>query len=359
MARLERSVRERLFRRIRWDLTKPAFVQCFLTDRCNYKCQYCSHWRMEKYANEMTLQEWRRAIHGLTQLARPLVIDFMGGEPTIHPDFLEIIEYCHSKRVDWFMTTNGSTLSRARFVKRLVAARPLKIDISVDSAQSDVHDDVRGVPGSLSRIEDGIRLLVAEQKKTGCRFPVRIKVTVHRRNAASLTPMLQWADRVGATSIDFNPVGGLWREEQLAELSMREQDLEVIKVEIDNLLRLKSDGAPIETSNERLLGMADHFKGTTEFGLAPCRDPLRNFIIRPGGDVVTCGCNPAIGNVRVESAKRIWNGEMATKARIKSLSCSLKVAKSKGNSSCMAEKSMADDLRRALLLLGFGSRRVH
>jgi MoaA/NifB/PqqE/SkfB family radical SAM enzyme len=358
-ARVERSVREQMFRRLGWDVTKPAFVQCILTERCNYKCQYCSHWRMEKYSDEMSFDEWRAAISSLTKLASPLVIDFTGGEPTIHPHFLEIVEYCRSKRVDWFMTTNGSTLSRTRFVERLVATRPLKIDVSVDSGSSIVHDNARGVAGSLERIEYGLRHLVSEQERAGHRFPIRIKVTVHRLNAHELTPVVRWAEAVGATSIDFNPVGGLWRKEQMEHLSIRDRDLDELKSEIHKLIHMKSEGAPIETSNERLLGMIDHFSGTTEFGTAPCRDPVRNFIIKPCGDVIACGCSPPVGNVREQPARQIWRGKAATSARAKSLGCSLKVAKAKGASSCMAQKTIGDDLRRALLIVGFGSRRAH
>jgi len=348
-----------MFRRVGWDITKPAFVQCVLTERCNYKCQYCSHWRMDKYSDEMSFDEWRAAISSLTELTSPLVIDFTGGEPTIHPHFLEIVEYCRSKRVDWFMTTNGSTLTKTRFVERLVATRPLKIDVSVDSALSPVHDRARGVAGSLARIEHGMRQLVLEQEKSGHKFPIRIKVTVHRLNARELAPVVRWAQSLGAASVDFNPVGGLWRKEQIEQLSISDQDLDELKAELHELINLKSEGAPIETSNERLLGMIDHFSGTTEFGTAPCRDPVRNFIIKPGGDVLSCGCSPPVGNVREQSASQIWRGKTARNARVKSLRCSLKVAKARGASSCMAEKSLGDDLRRALLLVGFGSRRAH
>lgn len=358
-ARIERSARERLFRNLGWDVTTPAFVQCILTERCNYKCQYCSHWRMDAYSDEMSLEEWRTAITSLRKLASPLVIDFTGGEPTIHPDFLEIAEHCRSQRVDWFMTTNGSTLSKIRFVERVVAAKPLKIDVSVDSGSGTVHDNARGVTGSLARIECGLRHLVSEQERTGHRFPIRIKVTVHRLNAHKLTPVVKWAEAFGATSIDFNPVGGLWRKEQMENLSIREEDFDGLKREIQKLIHMKSEGAPIETSNEHLLGMADHFSGATEFGTRPCRDPVRNFVIKPGGDVIACGCSPPIGNVRQQSAKQIWRGESARSARVKSLSCSLKVAKAKGASSCMAQKTIGDDFRRALLIFGFGSKRAH
>lgn len=357
-ARVERSLRERIFRHAGLDLTRPAFVQCVLTERCNYKCQYCSHWRMERYPDEMSLAEWQRAIGSLKSLANPLVIDFTGGEPTIYPQFLEVVEFCRSQRVDWIITTNGSTLARSRFVQRIVAAEPLKIDVSVDSSSGDVHDDARGVPGSLARIEQGLRMLISERDRTGRKFAVRIKVTVHRLNAGKLAPIVEWSESVGATSVDFNPVKGLWRPEQVERLAIREaSDLDTLQRDVQELIRLKGEGRAIETSAESLLGMLAHFSGAVEFGAAPCRDPVRNFIVNPNGDVRGCGCLPSIGNVREQPAELIWKGKAARRARLKSLGCSLQVAVAKGASTCMAHKTFKDDVRRAVLLLGFKSKR--
>ncbi|MCG2633000.1 radical SAM protein [Bradyrhizobium sp. WYCCWR 13023] len=314
---------------------------------------------MDKYSDEMSLADWTTAIVDLKKLINPLAIDFTGGEPTIHPDFLEIVEFCRAHGVDWFMTTNGSALTRHRFVQHLVASRPIKIDISVDSASDDIHDVVRGVPGSLGRIEHGLRMLVSERNKTRLDFPVRIKVTVHRMNAGRLAPIVEWARRAGATAVDFNPVGGLWRKEQMERLAIREpRDIEILQEEVQKLIEQKSRGAPIETSTASLLSMIEHFSGGLTYGAAPCRDPVRNFIVNPRGDVRGCGCSSAFGNVRKQTAKQIWAGEVAKAARIKSLGCSLQVAVSSGKSSCMARKSIGDDIRRAMLLMGFGARRV-
>jgi len=314
---------------------------------------------MDRYAEEMSLGEWQTAISDIKELVDPLVIDFTGGEPTIYPNFLEVVEFCRSEGIDWIMTTNGSTLARDRFVQRLVAAYPLKVDVSVDGSSGDVHDDVRGVPGSLARIERGLRGLISERDRRGLNFAIRIKVTVHRLNAGKLVPIVDWAEKIGVTSIDFNPVGGLWREEQIERLAISSRsDLAVLQDEIAGLIRLKSEGHSIETSTDSLLNMGAHFVGAVEFGSAPCRDPVRNFIVTPRGDVRGCGCSPPLGNVREQSATQIWRGETARSGRLKSLGCSLQVAVTKGTSSCLANKTFKDDVRRALLLLGFRARRA-
>jgi MoaA/NifB/PqqE/SkfB family radical SAM enzyme len=350
-ARIDRSLRERLFHRTGLDLTNPAFVQCTLTDRCNYKCQYCMHWRLNTYPEEMDASDWKGAIQSLRGFINPLLIDFSGGEPTIYPHFLELVEFCNSNNVDWIITTNGSSLSKDRFVKRLVAASPLKIDVSVDSASKNVHDGARGVPGSLERIEQGLSALIAERNSSGKRFPIRIKVTVHRLNASKLAPIVHWAKRIGATSIDFNPVR-LWREEEINTLSIKDRhQIDVLQAEVEKLIKLKLEGAPIETSVDGLQGLLSHFSDSLEFGKARCRDPLRNFLIGPSGDVKVCGCSLPIGNIKRQSAKEIWHNKEAKLARLASLQCSLTIAVAKGTTSCTAHRSILDDVRRALMIL--------
>ncbi|WFU18826.1 radical SAM protein [Bradyrhizobium sp. CB3481] len=349
-ARLGRSFHERLFRLSGLDFTTPAFVQCVLTEKCNYKCKYCSHWRQEHYTDEISVADWKEALLSLKEFCSPLLIDFTGGEPTIYPHFLDIVEFCCSQGIDWVTTTNGSTLTRTKFVQQLVAARPLKIDISIDSASNDIHDDARGVPGSLSRISRGASALISERNRSGQNFPVRLKVTVHKLNAGSLVPIVRWAEAVGATSIDFNAVNGLWRKEDVECLSIVEPtDLLLLRDQVEELIVLKARGAPIETGEDGLRGMVAFFSRDLSSKIN-CRDPLRNFLINPRGDVRTCGCSPPIGNVRQQSARSIWRSEAAKQMRQKSLGCVLEVRAP--NRTCTTHRTIFDDFRRAMLLLG-------
>jgi len=83
----------------------------------------------------MSLLEWQRALLSLKELVHPLVIQFVGGEPSIWPEFFELLDFCRAEDINWGMITNGSTLTR-RNVRRIVAAAPTNIDISIDGSES-------------------------------------------------------------------------------------------------------------------------------------------------------------------------------------------------------------------------------
>ena len=345
-ARIRTSFYERFLRWTGWDFTRPVFFRCALTERCNYKCQYCSHWRQESYSNEMSLNEWKKAILSLKYFSSPLLLQFTGGEPFVWPHFVELVEFCHSIGVDWSFITNGSAFSSERTVRRIVAARPLKIDISVDGSTGDIHDRARGMDGSLARIERGIRLLVSERDRTGQRFAIRIKPTVHRLNVDNLRDIVDWSKKHGATSVDFSPVV-LWRQEEIDNLRIGPEQIGMLRSQLREIVELKTNGQPIETSVERLKDIEAHFSGAErQYGLGECRAALRDFWIDPKGDVRGCACFETIGNIRKQTAKAIWKSKGAKKNRLDFLNCRV----SSPAMPCTATRTIRADVRRGLML---------
>jgi MoaA/NifB/PqqE/SkfB family radical SAM enzyme len=53
---------------------------------------------------------------------------------------LDLLEFCHEHSIDFGVITNGSAFESERVIRRLVAARPLKVDISVDGPTAEIHD---------------------------------------------------------------------------------------------------------------------------------------------------------------------------------------------------------------------------
>lgn len=66
------------------------YAEIYLTFRCNLSCPYCINnvSKIERKRNELTGKEW---IPFLNSLEYPCPLTFGGGEPTLHPDFYEII----------------------------------------------------------------------------------------------------------------------------------------------------------------------------------------------------------------------------------------------------------------------------
>jgi MoaA/NifB/PqqE/SkfB family radical SAM enzyme len=118
-------------------------VYLYITDKCQLRCRHCYMGERLDVAAVMPKPEvlrnldlWRRM--GGSKLS------ILGGEPTLHPEFLEIVNaakgFGYEKVI---LNTNG--LPYARKVLRSVAPEDFSyIQVSLDGASPATHDLIRG-----------------------------------------------------------------------------------------------------------------------------------------------------------------------------------------------------------------------
>jgi len=87
-----------------------------ITYKCNLRCSYCYACGLEKdFPQDMTVENFKKLI-SWAKSNRWTVIRFLGGEPTSHPDFSEMLDICRQNQMRIGMATNNiyptSLLSR-------------------------------------------------------------------------------------------------------------------------------------------------------------------------------------------------------------------------------------------------------
>ena len=341
-----------LYRSVGWDLTRPVSVIGIFNERCNYRCRYCKFWRKESYDPELPVEDWIEALRSLRAFAGRYLIRFGGGEPFLRPGFLEVVEACRAHGIDWNVCTNGSLLD-AETVRRVVAAGPFNIDVSVDSPDARVHDSLRGCPGSLEAVEQGIARLREERERTGRRFPIRLKPVITNRNFRQLPALVDWCAEVGADTIDPQPVHPFSKEVE-RELWIRDpaKQEELTRI-VHELVQRKQEGAPIESSPEVLLSLPGYFRGATPppNGTPRCEVGLREYHIRTNGEVQVCWMIPPLGDVRRQSAHTIWRGPQGRSRRRETEACPRR-GSADCAISCLRKRTLREELTRGLLFLG-------
>jgi MoaA/NifB/PqqE/SkfB family radical SAM enzyme len=324
---------------------RPLVIRASINQRCNYRCQMCDFWRLPVYKDEMSLGEWQAALLSVKAFIGSYAIHFAGGEPFIKKGFVDLLGFCAGNGIRFGVITNGS-----RFTKQVaaatVAATPLNVDISVDGPCPEVHDTLRGVPGSFSRIVQGLGHLLGERDRQGHDFPIRIKPTVNALNFPSMTRLVEWTVSVGATSIDFEPLRH-WTQETREHLWIGSDAIDDLHQAIEDVIAMKRAGAPIETSEAKLRNFVPHFRGEKVAPeLTPCRVGLRDFHIRCDGNVVVCWKYPPLGNIKHQTAREIWLGPRAQEIRRQTLACQVGCAYS-----CLAHRSLKEQLKRGVMLV--------
>ncbi len=329
------------------DVTRPVTIYGTVNEVCNYKCRYCECWRMPEYKPEMSIEEWKKAISDLKAFLGKFHIQFSGGEPYIKKGFLDLIEYCHSEQVSWGVVTNGSAFLSEKVLRATIAAKPFTINISIDSKRPEIHDYSRGIEGSLDRVVAGIGKLARARKEAGLSFSIVIKPVVHRLNFRYLPEMVSWIQEIGGTVINFQPVDR-WTQETYNELWIDDaKDLEDLGKVRDELLAMKRAGAPILNSEQILLAWEQHFREEkASIDYLPCRVGLRNYFIRPNGDVELCWFYKTVGNVKQNTAREIWYGDEAKQRRKETVECD-----SLCLFTCLSHKTLGDKLKMGLTLI--------
>jgi MoaA/NifB/PqqE/SkfB family radical SAM enzyme len=349
--RLRGASTEILYLKTGRDRTRPLSILGIVNERCNQRCRYCGFWCKDPFDEEMTLQAWVAALTSLKEFVGSYLVRFLGGEPFLRRDFLSLVEACHRHGIDWNVCTNGSLLD-AETARRVVAAEPFNLDLSVDSPDPAVHDDLRRSRGSLRTIERGIGLLRAERERGGRPFPIRIKSVITVANFRHLPALVDWCVKVGADTVDFSPVRP-WTDEVERDLWIDDPaDLDELRGIVEELRHRKRDGAPIETPDEQLESFVPHFRRElVRHGATPCRVGLREYHIRTNGDVQICWWLPPIGNVCRESAREIWRGERTRRIRAESVRCTRFSSVDCANS-CLSTKTLRQEIERGWLVLG-------
>lgn len=141
---------------------KFHYVRLSLTERCNFKCQYClPHGYIKNSCNEpLTLDELRNLMAGLVDLGI-WKVRLTGGEPTLRRDLTEIMTMIRSfpQIQQLALTTNGYKLRTK--LDEYLAHGLTHLNISVDSLKREQFQEITGVdrlPQILDAVDYAMKL---------------------------------------------------------------------------------------------------------------------------------------------------------------------------------------------------------
>ncbi len=111
----------------------PWFTQLVVVRKCNLSCGYCNEY--DKTSEPVPLETLKARAKKLKDLGA-FSICLTGGEPTIHPDLIELIRYCRHdlKFVKTVMITNGFYLKK-ELIEQMNEAGLQDMQISIDGVK--------------------------------------------------------------------------------------------------------------------------------------------------------------------------------------------------------------------------------
>lgn len=181
----------------------PFEIVWNFTYSCNLRCKHCYE-DAGGHRSELTTDQAQVAIDALSQIAHIGLpaLSFSGGEPLIRRDFCQVAAYA-KKRIPFISIASNGTLITKDTAKNLKDVGVDYVEISLDGATKEVHEDFRRVPGCFEKTMKGIKNCIDEGLDT-C-----IATTVHKENLTETPKILELAEKLGVRFMHFNyvPIG--------------------------------------------------------------------------------------------------------------------------------------------------------
>lgn len=291
---MDRLVRKTVEGRVPWN------VHIDLTYRCNERCVHC--YLDHEDHGEMTTREVKGVLEQLAE-AGALFLTFSGGEIFLRKDLFELIAYGRALHFDIGLKTNALLID-ANIARRLRELDVRKIQISIYSADAEIHDAITKVPGSLERTLRAIRMLLDES------LQVKLACPLMKQNLAAFRGVQKLAENLGVPYVlDLTITPKMDGDESV--LALRSSATDLLNVLQDRQLNSRAcapEQAPAE--NVFVTGSATSSGiESSAFDDIPCSAGHNSCYISPYGDLSPCVQMPkAAGNLRNQKFEEIWYG---------------------------------------------------
>jgi radical SAM protein with 4Fe4S-binding SPASM domain len=274
-----------------------------VTYRCNNDCAHCYNAR-ERNFPELTTEQWIRIIDRLWELGVPHLV-FTGGEATLRSDLPELIRHAESNGQITGLNTNARRLMDERYLQQLVEAGLDHVQVTVESCDELVHDEMMRAKGAFRQTIAGLK------NALGSRLYVMTNTTMLQTNIHTLPDTLDFLAELGVPTVGLNALiysgNGL-----TVGTGLRENELQPV---LDMAQRKTAE------YGQKLIWYTPtqycQFDPTaSNLGVKGCTAALYSMCVESNGDVLPCqSYYHALGNLLRDPWESIWNHELSVRLR--------------------------------------------
>lgn len=283
----------------------PVIVVWEITLACDLACKHCGSRAGRRRRDELTTAEGLRLIDDIAELGCRDV-GLIGGEAYLRNDWLQLIARVRENGMDCTLQTGGRNLTEER-VAAAAAAGLQGVGVSIDGLK-EVHDELRGVPGSFELAMAALRRVTAHGMASA------VNTQINARSMPQLREIMDLIIDAGATNWQLAITVAMGNAADRPELLLQPwQMLELMPL----LAELAEDSrrrglflqpannigyfGPYESAIRNILDDEIHYRG--------CAAGDALFGIEADGTIKGCPGLPspyAGGNVRDTPLREIW-----------------------------------------------------
>ena len=281
----------------------PYRMDLAVTYRCNNDCAHCYNAR-ERNFPELTTDQWFKIIDQLWELGVPHIV-FTGGEATLRNDLPELIAHAESNGQITGLNTNARRLSDERYVQTLVNAGLDHVQITVESCDEQIHDQMMRAKGAFKQTIHGLKNVL------NSKLYVMTNTTMLKTNVHKIPDTLDFLADLGVPTIGLNAL--IYSGHGLTVgTGLKENELQPI---LDIATRKTSE------RGQRLIWYTPtqycEFDPTANnLGVKGCTAALYSMCIESNGNVLPCqSYYHPLGNMLTDSWDSIWNHPLSVQLR--------------------------------------------
>lgn len=281
----------------------PYRMDLAITYRCNNDCAHCYNAR-ERNFPELTTDQWKKILDQLWALGVPHII-FTGGEATLRNDLPELIRHAESNGQITGLNTNARRLSDEKYVQTLVDAGLDHVQITVESCDEQIHDEMMCAKGAFKQTIQGLKNVL------NSKLYVMTNTTMLRSNVHKIPETLDFLADTGVPTIGLNAL--IYSGHGLTVgTGLRENELQPI---LDMAVQKTS------ARGQKLIWYTPtqycNFDPTqSNLGVKGCTAALYSMCIESNGNVLPCqSYYQPLGNFLTDSWDSIWNHKLSTQLR--------------------------------------------
>jgi radical SAM protein with 4Fe4S-binding SPASM domain len=258
---------------------------------CNLRCPLCATGRgvLARPRGLVALADLKRVVDEIAPYAYQIEL-YNWGEPLLHPDIFEMIQYASQRRITVGLSSNLNRLD-ADMARRLVESGLTQLVVSIDGAIQESYAAYRR-GGQLDKVLENLELLLET-----------------RRSLERRTPFVMWRMLVGKhNEHEIEAVGRMAHEMGVDSFSTS-----VLYVDTED-----KDQVAQWLPTDPAYSPYDH-KGEKLENTWHCHDLWESMVINWDGGVAPCcwlhDSQFDFGNVSDQTVREIWNNQSYVSAR--------------------------------------------
>lgn len=158
----------------RRDFNRSPLIAFYeITKACDLVCLHCRACA-QAHADpaELSTSDSKRLIDQLARFPEPPLLVFTGGDPLKRADLFDLIRHANADGLQTAITPSPTPLVTADAIRKLKEAGIGRMAVSLDGADAETHDKVRGVSGSFAMT----RKIMDDARDAG--IPVQVNTTL-------------------------------------------------------------------------------------------------------------------------------------------------------------------------------------